>query len=165
MIISGTGHRPDKLGGWENPRDSWEIPLNLAKESLDSISGIVSGGAAGWDLILAHAAIELQIPLYMMIPFEGQDRKWNSHYRRLYNEAREYAVRELIISDSYSNKAFLDRNKAMVDYVKSKQGFVLALWNGDTRGGTAHCVKYAHKEGVEVVNLWEDYVAKLRLAG
>lgn len=165
MIICGTGHRPNKLGGWDIPQHSFDIPMAVACESMDGVIGVVSGGAAGWDLALAHAAIELDLPLYMAIPFEGQDSKWSKYWRQKYDEAREYAVREVIIADTYSNKAFLDRNKWMVDYVQSKQGLVLALWNGDTRGGTAHCVNYAHKQGVEVVNLWDDYVAKLRLAG
>lgn len=154
MIIAGTGHRPDKLSGWDNPR-SFEIPKEVAKENLDSVIGVVSGGAAGWDLALAHAAIDLGIPVMMAVPFEGQEKKWSSFWQDKYNEAREYATKEVILG-SPSKKAFLDRNQWMVDYVKGKGGFILALWDGSS-GGTFHCVNRAKQAGVPVTNCWEQY--------
>lgn len=159
MVIAGTGHRPDKLGGWGDRESSYTRPIQVAKKHLilEGVKGVMSGGAAGWDLCLARAARELQLPLYMAVPFKGQESKWSRFWREEYYAAMDYAHLTHYVADTFSMKAFLDRNKFMVDYIKGKGGKILALWNGDTSGGTAHCVRYAQRQQVPIVNLWDDY--------
>lgn len=160
VIIAGTGHRPDKLGGWGDTFASFTVPKMVAVEAMDSVVGVVSGGAAGWDLALAHAALDLGVPLYMAIPFEGQESKWNKFWKEKYNEARSNATKEIVLNDGYSREALLGRNQWMVDYIADKGGYVLALWNG-SHGGTMHCVNRARKAGVPVSNCWDAYLEKL----
>ena len=162
-IAAGTGHRPDKLGGWDNVPAFYRV-VNLAVEALEEndIVGVVSGMAAGWDLALAHAAMELDIHLMCAIPFEGQELRWSNFWRQIYGEAREYATEERVLytpnTDVYYEvaKALKDRNDWMVNYIQSKNGKILALWNG-SKGGTAHCIRSAERSKIEVVNYWSRY--------
>lgn len=162
MLLAGTGHRPPKVGNWDDTSAFYRL-VELAIDALEEHepTGIVSGGACGWDLALAHAAIELNIHLMMAIPFKGQSRRWSSFWQQLYGEAMDYATRTEILYTPNGKpeivRALLDRNKWMVDFVKGR-GKVLALWNGDNRGGTAHCVRYANSQGVEVINLWDRWI-------
>src|SRR6478609_5888932 len=96
MIIAGTGHRPDKLGGYENRT---RLALGgLATEYLAQKRPdlVISGMALGWDQALAGAAVALEIPFLAIIPFEGQERKWpedaRARYKRLLAAATEVIV-------------------------------------------------------------------------
>jgi uncharacterized phage-like protein YoqJ len=163
MIVAGTGHRPDKLGGWDS-QSAFYKTVNVAVEALEEQKpiGVVSGMAAGWDLALAHAAISLEIPLLCAVPFEGQDRRWSKFWRDKYKEALYLSteIRTLYTPDMDNkweiSKALTDRNHWMVEYIYHKGGKILALWNG-TKGGTSHCVRSAERRGLEIVNYWERF--------
>lgn len=162
LLIAGTGHRPDKIGGWDNI-PAFHRTVSLAVEALEELepAGIVSGGAAGWDLALAHAALELDIPLLMAVPFNGQEGKWSPTWQQIYGEAIDRAsvvelISDLDVKTSTKHeivKALHGRNVWMVEYIKKKRGKILALWNG-TPGGTAHCVRAANRAGIDIINLW-----------
>lgn len=163
MIVAGTGHRPDKLGGWDNTSGFYKV-VEVAVTALEEQNpkGVVSGVAAGWDLALAHAAMELDMHLLCAVPFTGQEKRWSNFWQQLYGEAMEYAteVRVLFEPDMSSKhsvvQALHGRNDWMVNYVKEKKGKILALWDG-SKGGTAHCIRSADRAGVEVVNYWNIY--------
>lgn len=165
MIVAGTGHRPDKLGGWDNV-NAFRKTVDVAVTALEEQDplGVVSGMAAGWDLALAHAAMELDIHLLCAVPFSGQEKRWSRYWQQLYKEAMDYAteVRVLFEPDIAVKhevvRALHGRNIWMVEYIKSKNGKILALWNG-TKGGTAHCVRSAERAGVTVINYWEVFSA------
>lgn len=153
MIICGTGHRPDKLGGYgEDVKESLNTVAMewLTKHKVDRI---ISGGALGWDQALAMAAWDLGIPYTMALPFLAFDSKWPQRSRdyltRLINDAHDVVY---VCDPGYAPWKMQERNKWMVDNSDS----VLALWNG-TLGGTANCIKYAEKVGKPVTNLWSQY--------
>lgn len=168
MVIAGTGHRPDKLGGWDTTDDWWPRLVSVAEESLDRYrpSKVVSGGAAGWDLALSTAAKNLEIPLVMAIPFLGQERRWNSFWQGIYNESMEYGEVNILtpgedLSYDIIRQALLDRNVWMVDNCD----MVLAMWNGDSSGGTAHCIRTCNTKGRMWVNLWGKYKVHISHTG
>lgn len=163
MIVAGTGHRPDKLGGWDNMSDFHRVvEVGMKAIEENNVIGVVSGMAAGWDLALAHAAMELDVHLLCAIPFEGQELRWSRTWQQIYGEAREYATETRVLftpdrSSKYEvSQALLNRNHWMVDYIKGKKGKILALWNG-TKGGTAHCIRSSERQGITVVNYWNTY--------
>lgn len=158
MIICGTGHRPDKLGGYGDT--VVEQIINVACDGLGDIKGdvtrVISGGALGWDQALAEAALRLNLPLTLALPFPGFWSKWPKRSQ----DNLEYMVSRAdkvvyVCEEGYAPWKMQERNKWMVDNSDS----VLALWNG-TDGGTANCVRYAEKVGKPIVNLWEMYAAK-----
>ena len=114
---------------------------------------VISGMALGWDQALAQAALNLDIPYYAYIPFNGQESKWpvNSQdvYRFLLNKA-DHIVE--CSEPGYAVWKMQHRNECMV----KDADVVLALWNGSS-GGTANCVDYAEKVKKQVVNLWPVY--------
>lgn len=153
MIVCGTGHRPDKLGGYGNIVHSRLV--NVAKAWLKSNkpSKVISGGALGWDQALAAAARYLGIPYVMALPFPDFDSKWPEKSRNFLKALCDDAAEVVFVKDGpYAAWKMQERNKWMVDHSDK----VLALWNG-TSGGTANCVKYAESVGKPISNVWEAY--------
>lgn len=132
--------------------------MALAMEWLNDnhVSGVISGMAAGWDLALAHAAMESGLPLLAAIPFRGQEARWSAFWKERYEEALTYAAKVHIVSPVFSFSSYHERNQYMVDLLHEKGGVLLALWNGSS-GGTADCLSRAEKKNVKVINLWSLY--------
>lgn len=150
MIIAGAGHRPDKLGGY----DSYLL-MNLrvfAQQELQRINPktVISGMALGWDMAIAAAAVNLDIPLIAAVPFDGQELRWPSDKKRIYKWLLSKAKSIHIVSrGGYAPYKMQRRNRWMVDQCD----MVLALWNG-TQGGTYNCIQYAHERRKPVENVW-----------
>lgn len=153
MIICGTGHRPDKLGGYGD-----DASLRLRLLARDWIMAykptkVISGMALGWDQALAWGAYDNNVPFVAAIPFAGQESRWPESSRRYFADLLGLASETVIVCEGgYAPWKMQERNKWMVD--NSDQ--VLALWNGSD-GGTANCVRYAQNAGKPVINLWEAY--------
>lgn len=152
MIVCGTGHRPDKLGGYTD--DVFEDLVWEATEWLKANQPrlVISGGALGWDQALAQAAIDLGIELTLALPFPGFEDRWpQASKNKLYGMMNQANV-HYVCAEGYAGWKMQERNKWMVDHAD----VVLALWNG-TPGGTSNCVKYAESKKKPIVNLWESY--------
>lgn len=153
MVISGTGHRPDKLGGYSD--DVFKHLVALAQDYIlgHRPSYIITGGALGWDQALAEAARYEKVPYAVFVPFVEFDCKWPQSSRDKLKALIHGADQVKVICEAgYAGWKMQERNKAMVDAAHT----VLALWNG-TDGGTHNCIKYAKKEGKLIINLWEQY--------
>lgn len=157
MIVSATGHRPDKLGGY-SPAAQCRV-YSVAYEWLEAFRPalLVSGMALGWDQACAEAAIVLDIPVRAAVPFAGQESKWpahsQEHYRLLLSRCAEVRV---IAPGGYSPFAMQMRNEVMVEWAD----LILALWDGST-GGTANCLSDARTYGDRrpIINLWSRFTA------
>lgn len=153
MRLAVTGHRPDKLGGYD--ADSHRTLIRFAVASLQRIAPkeVVTGMAIGWDQAIAEAALLLNIPFVAAVPFSGQESKWpqavQSRYRELYLAANEI---QTVCYGGYAPWKMQERNCWMVD----NSDELLALWNG-TAGGTANCVGYAQKKGKKITNVWPEW--------
>lgn len=154
MIIAGTGHRPDKLGGYTT-----EIQMRLTQLAIAAFirfdpDHVVSGMALGWDTAIANAALDLGIPLIAMIPFVGQEKKWPVAAQKIYHEILDAAMLvEVSAPGGYAPEKMQLRNMNMVNSCD----ILLALWNGSD-GGTANCVRYAREQNKEIHNLWSSWV-------
>jgi uncharacterized phage-like protein YoqJ len=158
MIIAATGHRPDKLGGYDaiTRRRLKGMAVDYLRQ--EQPARVISGMAQGWDQAVAAAAIELGIPFVAAVPFRGQEDRWPAQAQQRYNWLLGHASGDVLVFDGYPvgwevNKALQDRNVWMVDYVESRGGKMAALWDG-TSGGTCNCIRYAEKKGVPFDNLW-----------
>jgi uncharacterized phage-like protein YoqJ len=150
LILAGTGHRPDKLGGYGAAVSARLVDLARAALLKYRPDEVVSGMALGWDTALALAALELGIPLTAAVPFEGQETKWRPEQQELFRAILARATSVVVVSPGgYAVWKMQVRNEWMVDRATG----VLALWNG-TSGGTANCVEYARTRKVKIVNLW-----------
>lgn len=153
MIICGTGHRPNKLGGYGMAAG---VKLfNLAYDWLaeNKPDKVISGMALGWDYALAAAAFDLDIPFIAAVPFEGQESMWPKESQDNYKILLRAAEKVVHVCEAgYAPWKMQARNQWMVD----NSDTVLALWDG-SKGGTGNCVIYANKVGKPIINLWEDY--------
>jgi len=151
MIISGTGHRPQKLGGFTIPNKTFNYVCKAAEEILikERPDKIITGMALGWDTWLAQISHKLGVPFIAAIPFIGQESMWPNASKELYRELLTKSFEVVIVSDGgYSPQKMMARNEWMVDHSDK----VLAVWDG-TNGGTGNCVRYAQKIGKEIIRI------------
>lgn len=154
MILAGTGHRPQRLGG--HSKDVLRALIALADSYLEENPPdlVISGVALGWDTALAIAAIRRKIPTKGYVPFEGQDNRWPAEDRQRYRKILSKCVSTVYATPhGYSPRAMQRRNELMVD----DSDCVLALWDGVEQGGTWNCIRYAREQGRSIVNLWEKW--------
>jgi uncharacterized phage-like protein YoqJ len=146
MKIAVTGHRPDKLGGY-NENNPIAITLKqcmshyLSTVSRDTI--VISGMALGVDQWWAEAAIGWQIPFIAAVPFMGMESKWPRASQDRFNNILSYADSIVYVCEpGYEPWKMQKRNEWMVDNCDK----LVAYWDGSP-GGTANCVQYARAKG------------------
>jgi len=154
-VVAGTGHRPHRLGGYDD--GTFQKLCSLALKSLSALEPqyVISGMALGWDQALATSALELRFKLDAAIPFEGQERRWPINSQKKYRQLLQQA--NVINTDPDKDGLFRAwkmqvRNQYMVD----NSHVLLALWDG-TSGGTENCIRYALKKSCVIINLWDEY--------
>jgi uncharacterized phage-like protein YoqJ len=154
MIIAGTGHRPDKLGGYDPYTNSRVLSLAMDVLRQNQPSTVISGMAQGWDMAIAQAAVNLNIPFHAYIPFVGQELVWPSATRLYYKALLQQAQHVVVCSEGgYTKAAMQVRNQRMVD----ECDLLVALWNG-SKGGTENCVLYAILTGRPYINYWPQFL-------
>jgi uncharacterized phage-like protein YoqJ len=153
MRVAGTGHRPDKLGGYSKSVKAKLEVLALDWLTVHKPSLVISGMALGWDQALAVAALECKIPLLAAVPFEGQELAWPQSSQEEYQELLKLASEIRVVSPGgYAAYKMQRRNEWMIDHCD----YVLALWDGSS-GGTANCIKYAKQQIKTIENLWNQW--------
>lgn len=146
MILSCTGHRPEKLD------HDYTYTSVLSLSIMDSMVSIVnqydhknltmiSGMALGVDMMWAFVAKALNIKLIAAIPFIDQYIKWPGTSRQMYFGLLDYASEVVNTSGArYYAKEFMQgRNEWMVEHCDK----LVAVYNGDKFGGTYNCIQYA----------------------
>lgn len=153
-----TGHRPDKLGkGYylKSPTGLWlreQITEFLVNRKCTEA---ICGGAQGTDTIFALAAIDLNIPLRIYVPFQSQPSRWLPSAKAVYEHILGLAAKVITVhrgpmpTEKYEvYKLYDKRNKAMVDYVHNdnpQKNKILTVYDGSP-GGTHNCLSYASKK-------------------
>lgn len=112
------------------------------------ITDFYTGMALGVDTWAAMATLDLRernpaIKLHCVLPCEGQEIKWAVPAQVRYNYILSEADSVEYVKQSYDKKCMLERNRRLVD----SAAFLLAIYNGEQRGGTAATVRYAQKVG------------------
>jgi uncharacterized phage-like protein YoqJ len=151
-IVGGTGHRPKALfGSYQKVQeDLYKLAESyLLRKRPDKI---VSGMAIGWDLAIASAAANLNIPFIAAVPFPNQPAMWPDATQEVYRILLQRAHKVIMVDDHYTAESFKKRNCVIVD----ESTEIVAVWNGK-RSGTQHCVSYAYEQRKPVENLWEEY--------
>lgn len=154
MIIAGTGHRPNKLGGYSDA--AFQKLVTVCRIGLNEAQPdkVITGMALGYDQALATAAHNLGIPFAAYVPVEGQDSVWLYTSKLLYRSLLKKACEvKIICKGPYSAAAMQKRNEAMVDDADE----VLACWDG-TAGGTGNCIAYAEKKGKIITNIYDKWL-------
>ena len=153
-----TGHRPKKLPWKYDEKDARCIALKavlteqIVRLAEAGVTDFFSGMALGVDTWAALAVLDLReknpsVRLHCVLPCEGQEAAWATpaqvRYRHILSEADSVAY----VKRLYDEKCMLDRNQQLVD----SAGIIIAVYNGEKRGGTAATVRCAQKAGREII--------------
>ena len=147
-----TGHRPRKFPWGYDETDSRCVALKAAlTEQITAlveigITDFFSGCADGVDCWAALIVLELRkknpaLKLHCILPYEGQADRWSTSAQERYHLILKRTDSIEYVSHEYYDGCMLDRNRRLVDAA----GLLLAVYNGEWRGGTAATVRYARK--------------------
>lgn len=145
MILTVTGHRPNKLGGYRTPN----LHYNSVMEGLDRTllefqpERVITGMAMGVDQWMAELCVWNGVPFVAAIPFENFESKWYESTKRKYYELLNKAAEVVLVCQGeFASWKMQRRNEWMVDRCDR----VAAVFDG-TDGGTANTIGYARSSG------------------
>lgn len=153
-----TGHRPHKFP-WK--RDEADVRCIALKKTLSKqitlladsgVTQFLSGMAEATDTWAALSVLELRekrpaLKLHCILPCRGQADKWAASSRDVYRSILEQADSIVYVNRECSKNCMMERNRFLVEHSST----LLAVYNGEPRGGTAATVRYAQKLGREVI--------------
>ena len=152
-----TGHRPSKFPWRYDETDSRCVALKakltkqITKLAEAGVTDFFSGMAEGVDTYCAQIVLDLRkenpaLNLHCVLPCEGQADSWSGSARERHHAILEQADFVDYVSREYYDGCMLARNRRLID----QTGILLAVYNGERRGGTAATVRYAQKIGREI---------------
>lgn len=154
-ICAFSGHRPSKFPWRYDETDKRCIKLKAALAGqiaslvdCDGVTDVLVGGAEGTDTWAALTVLSLceknpALRLHCILPCRGQSDSWSASAREQYQGILDRADGVFYMHREYRKGCMLERNRFMVDHAD----MLLAVYNGEWRGGTAATVRYAKKSG------------------
>ena len=150
-----TGHRPNKFPFAYEDETSHErmLYIDVLYTKVEELmrrgyTHFITGMARGADLDFACAVIFhknetfediLDISLEAAIPYPEQTRDWCGHDLEQYDYVLSECDKKTVVSPSYHDGCEQRRNVYMVN----SSDLVLAVWNGEEKGGTWNTIRYA----------------------
>ncbi len=149
MIVAGTGHRPERLGGYGQDVFQRLVDLGHAYIVNKRPTSIISGMALGWDQALAQAAIDCGVPFIAALPGQNQPSRWPEEAKARWELLLSKAASSVCLESHVTPRSLDRRNQWMVDHCDR----MVALYDGGW-GGTFNCLEYAKRKKKPVDNLW-----------
>lgn len=152
-----TGHRPRKFPWGYDELDARCVSLKSAlteqieQLAMNGVTQFLSGMAEGVDTWAALAVLALRdknaaLKLHCILPCREQAEQWGAPAQDLYRSILEQADSVVYVNRDYRKDCMLERNRFLVEH----SDILLAVYNGERRGGTAATIRYARKAGREV---------------
>lgn len=112
-----------------------------------------AGGALGFDTLAAQAVLRLRescpgMKLILVLPCLTQTRGWRPEDVVEYKRIKAQADKVVYTSQQYTPDCWHKRNRHLVD----NSGVCVCYLTRES-GGTAYTVRYAEKQGLEVINI------------
>jgi len=117
------------------------------------------GACYGFDLLCAEIVLMRKqvihileprvIKLIAVVPYEEQPKNWNEVNRELYFTTLAQCDEVIILNAKYHQGCFHRRDRYMVD----NSSKMICYFDGSK--GTPYTVKYAEKNKVQIINLYE----------
>ena len=159
-----TGHRPTKLPWGTSEEDDRCLALKARLEQAverayqQGMRHFICGMARGTDLYFAEAVLALRercpdLTLEAARPCESQADSWPEPEKERYRGILERCDYETLVQHHYDRGCMQRRNRYMVE----RSEMILAVYNGEPKGGTAQTLAYALRKGlrVEILELEE----------
>ncbi len=155
-----TGYRPEKYDFDFDVSDKRYVEFTrrlisaVSGKILDGCTVFYTGMAKGFDIEAAEY-VELikrrnkNVKLIAVIPFKGQESSWEEHWKKRYYDLLSQCDETVILNEKYEKGVYGQRNRYMVDRCRH----VITYYDGKS-GGTESTVKYAVKNGREVLNIY-----------
>lgn len=155
-----TGHRPKKLPWGYNEKDMRCVALKAELERQirlliqEGVMDFLSGMAEGIDLLAAEIVLNLRaeypdIKLHCILPCRGQEAEWSAASQARYHAILAQADSIIYVSRIFRKNCMLERNH----FLAAHSDVLLAVYNGEYRGGTAATIRYAQKLGRSIIIL------------
>lgn len=146
-----TGHRD--IGAEKIPSIREKLYELLVKVIESGYTDFYDGGAIGFDMLAAETVLELKkkyphIKLHIIVPCANQSARWSSDNAERYNAVLEKADEVNCLSPVYYNGCMQKRNRYMVD----NSSLCIAFLENE-KSGSAGTVRYAEKQGTEIINI------------
>lgn len=159
MVICVTGHRPNKLYGYDLSDPRWQELKQTFKTILQEnhCTEAISGMALGVDTVFALAVLELKregmdVKLRCAVPCKNYSCKWpREDIDRYQGILQKSDTLNMVSNEEYKPYLMQVRNRYMVDHSDK----VIAVWDG-SKSGTANCVEYAEKKQKEIIYVRPD---------
>lgn len=164
FVLAGTGSRSLRTAPRELQVAAWDACLELVAQRVAEHGPrlvVMSGGAEGWDELLARVAIRLGVRLHLVLP----SKSYANHYwgrasvlkRDRMPEFREIASAEW--RTTYVAEQILGTTGLYVDglHINFHRNLIMTEWADDfavwdpTSRGTAHCVG-----AIKAAGKWRD---------
>lgn len=142
MILAITGHRPNKVGGYDIPNPTYISVCQKIEKALIKIKPekMLIGMALGVDSWTANICNKLNIPYAAIIPFVGFNSLWNDEDKKRYDSLLKKSSEIIYVSPPpYTKEKLQIRNQYLVD----NSDALLAVWNLEKNSGTYNCISYA----------------------
>ena len=145
-----TGHRPARFSfGYREDSDDFLKLRAVLFETIEMfiLSGVTkfySGMSLGVDTWAAMGVLEKKkehphIHLAAVLPCETQAIRWSDAQRERYYNILADCDDVFMLNTRYTPSCMFERNRYMVDHAD----YLIAVYDGGNRGGTAYTVKYA----------------------
>lgn len=158
-----TGHRPQRFTfGFDE-----EYPYCITtKELLDQeirrmidvgVTTFYCGMALGVDMWAAEIVLKLKkefsdIQLIAVLPHEEQANKWSIEHRERHFNTLAQCDNVITLQTRYTSDCMHKRNRCLIDHAR----YLIAVYDGSEKGGTAYTVKYAKEQNREITIIQPD---------
>lgn len=158
-----TGHRPARFGFGYDEKDERCIRLKavLAEQIASLVSVGVkmfySGMALGIDQWAAEIVLDMKkehpgLYLAAILPCETQADKWPEESRERYFDLLPLCDDVKTLNARYTPTCMKERDRFLVDCA----GILLAVFDGNDKGGTAYTVGYAKEKLRDIITIHPD---------
>jgi len=163
MACAFTGHRPVRFSFGYDEEDEKCIRLKLTLAAQISrliesgVSTFYTGMALGTDQWCAEIVLYMKrqyrkVRLVAVLPCETQASKWSPEQRERYFNTLANCDDVITLNTRYTPQCMLERNRYMVDHA----AYLLAVYDGGNKGGTAYTVRYAREKKREIIVIRPD---------
>ena len=141
MRLAWTGHRPDLFAHPDAARRAVDDAARVMLQQ-GPLERFLVGGQRGVDTWAAHAALELAVPFSLFLPLSIEEFTvdWTESDRAVLRDHARQAA-EVRIAGGYR-----ERNQLLA----SEGDLLIAVWTGQTGGGTAETIGFARASGTPV---------------
>ena len=123
----------------------------------NGIKSYLSGFALGVDTWAAEIVLDMKkryegIKLTAVIPCETQAHNWSVEQRERYYNLQAQCDDVIILNTKFTKTCMFERNRYLVDHAD----YLLAVYDGGDKGGTAYTVKYGQKKERKIISIHPD---------